>query len=422
MKFIHAADIHLDSPMRGLQVYDGAPVEEMQDVTRFALENLVDLALTEEVSFVVIAGDLYDGDWDDYNTGLYLSKQCSKLREAGIGVIAVSGNHDAASQITRRLRSLDNLKWLSTNKPETIILEDHGVAIHGQGFSKRAVTDNLAISYPKQERGLFNVGILHTCLNGREGHEPYAPCRVEDLLLKDYEYWALGHVHNFEVVQETPWVVFPGCLQGRNARELGPKGCVIVDVEDGRVETLQHRELDEVRWCACSVDATGARSGEEVLDLAQASLEELCGSDPEKRIAVRIVVKGACRAHGELISRRERWVNELRIVADNESGGSAWLEEVRFNTRPEPGPRRPEAGGEDIGGIISYLLKPRDEERIMERVAEELKDLGRKLPAELKAEGGGECTVSPWPCAVLSKMPRRFCGTCSRGAVRHEDH
>ena len=123
MKFLHAADVHLDSPLHGLERYEGAPVEELRGATRRAFDNLVDLAIEEEVSFVLLAGDLYDGDWKDYNTGLYFIQRMDWLREAGIRVFIVAGNHDAASQITRQLRLPDNVTLFSTSKPETVVLE-----------------------------------------------------------------------------------------------------------------------------------------------------------------------------------------------------------------------------------------------------------------------------------------------------------
>lgn len=175
MKFIHAADIHLDSPLVGLQFYEGAPVEEVRGATRRALENLVELAAAEKVDFVLLAGDLYDGDWKDYNTGLFLSHQMSRLREEGIRVFIISGNHDAASQITKHLRMPDNVKTLSVRHPETDRIEKLGLAIHGQGYAVRAVTDDLAGGYPLASPHHFNIGLLHTSLDGREGHESYAP-------------------------------------------------------------------------------------------------------------------------------------------------------------------------------------------------------------------------------------------------------
>src|SRR6188768_3573662 len=122
MKFLHAADIHLDSPLHGLERYEGAPMAQIRASTRRSLEKLVELALREKVAFVLIAGDLYDGDWRDYNTGLFLTAQLGRLREAGIPVYIVSGNHDAASQLTKHLRPPDNVTFLDNRKPQTIHL------------------------------------------------------------------------------------------------------------------------------------------------------------------------------------------------------------------------------------------------------------------------------------------------------------
>ncbi len=180
-KFIHAADIHLDSPLKGLEQYEGAPVEDIRGATRRALEKLVELAIEREVDFVLIAGDLYDGDWKDHNTGLFFVRQMSYLREANIPVIMINGNHDAANRMTKSLRLPHNVEVLSHTRSQTAKtkkLRELGVAVHGRSFAKAAEYDNLARDYPPKQDGLFNIGLLHTSLAGAEGHEPYAPCTI----------------------------------------------------------------------------------------------------------------------------------------------------------------------------------------------------------------------------------------------------
>lgn len=142
--FLHAADVHLDSPLLGLERYEGAPVEYVRGAARRAFQNLVQLALDEEADFLLIAGDLYDGDWRDSNTGLFFASQAARLKEAGIGVYLIRGNHDAASQITCQLRLPENVFDFSTREPETKVDDDLGVAIHGQGFHTQAVLDDLS--------------------------------------------------------------------------------------------------------------------------------------------------------------------------------------------------------------------------------------------------------------------------------------
>ena len=274
-KFLHAADIHLDSPQRGLDRYEGAPAAECRAATRRALENLAELAVAEKVAFVLIVGDLYDGDWNDYQTPLFFTKVMARLRDAGIPVYMIRGNHDAHNRMTRDLRLPDNVKILSSDRAETIVQEDCGAAIHGRSFATRAVLDNLARSYPARVPGLLNVGLLHTCVDGREGHEPYAPCSLSDLRAREYGYWALGHIHAREVLhEEDPWIVFPGNIQGRHVREPGPKGCMLVTVGDSfEVTAMEPRWLDVVRWDTCRVDAAGARDGDEALQRFEHRLE-----------------------------------------------------------------------------------------------------------------------------------------------------
>ena len=209
-KFIVAADVHLDSPLTGLSRYEGAPVDILRGATREALENLVALAIEEKVAFVLFSGDLYDGEWKDYNTGLFLVRQLSRLREAGIKGFILYGNHDAESRITRSLRLPDNVSVFSTKKPETFLLEELGVAIHGRGFARRDEMENLAERYPEARRDFFNIGMLHTALAGAEGHEPYAPCTLGTLQSKGYDVWALGHVHARKVFSEDPLILYPG--------------------------------------------------------------------------------------------------------------------------------------------------------------------------------------------------------------------
>jgi len=171
IKFIHAADVHLDSPLRGLSRYESAPAESIRDACRRAFENLVELAIKEKVAFVLLAGDLYDGDWKDYSTGLFFRSRMVRLQQAGIPVFLIAGNHDAASVISRKLSLPENVRSFSSHKPETMQPEHWPVALHGMGFPNRAVDENLVPRYPAPVPGKFNIGILHTSLAGNAGHE-----------------------------------------------------------------------------------------------------------------------------------------------------------------------------------------------------------------------------------------------------------
>ncbi|UCF90659.1 MAG: DNA repair exonuclease, partial [Desulfobacterales bacterium] len=286
-KFIHAADVHLDSPLHKLDYYEGAPVEEIRHATRRAFDNMVQLALTENVSLVLIAGDLYDGDWKDYNTGLYFISQTSKLRDASIPVCTIAGNHDAASKITKSLRLPENVHLFPTDQPATYRMDSLRIAVHGQSFAAPAVKKDLSVNYPGPLSGYFNIGLLHTCATGREGHAPYAPCTPEGLRSKGYDYWALGHVHQQEVLLQDPPVVFPGNIQGRHIRETGPKGCVLVTVDGAGQPALEFKPMDVIRWVVADVDATRAETGYEVVDRLCERLGQLVEENDGRPLVAR---------------------------------------------------------------------------------------------------------------------------------------
>ena len=231
-RFLHAADIHLDSPLIGLANVEGRVAERIRTAPRAAFEALVERAIEDDVDFLVIAGDLYDGTWRDYKTGLFFAEQMGRLNQARIPVYVLHGNHDAESQITKPLVLPDNVSVFGTRKAETFRIDELNVALHGQSFREKAVIDNLVPDYPAPVDGAFNIGVLHTALGGMGDHANYAPCSVPELVAKGYDYWALGHVHQGQVLNERPHVVFPGNLQGRHVRETGPKGACLVTVDE----------------------------------------------------------------------------------------------------------------------------------------------------------------------------------------------
>ncbi len=235
--------------MRGLEADPDAPVAKIRGATRDAFRNLVDHALSESVNFVVAAGDLYDGDWQDWRTGRFLIDQVRRLTDAGIPFIAISGNHDAASVITKSLRMPSDIAiMLPHAAPDTYRLADLPVSIHGQSFADRAVTENIARNYPSPDPGRFNIGLLHSAVDDSQ-HLPYAPCSVDQLCSHGYQYWALGHVHKRRVLHRDPWIIFSGNPQGRDVNESGAKGGTLVTVVDGRVAGEPEAICcDTVRW------------------------------------------------------------------------------------------------------------------------------------------------------------------------------
>lgn len=381
VKFIHTADIHLDSPLKGLEIHEDAPVEAIRGATRRAFENLISLAIEEDVDFVLIAGDLYDGDWRDYNTGLFFVRQMGKLDAAGIKVFIVSGNHDAASQITRAMPLPDNVTVFSAKKPQSVKLDELGVIIHGQSYSSRAMSENLGLNYPRQEPGFFNIGLLHTSLTGREGHDVYAPCTIDELKSRGYDYWALGHVHQREVVSTDPLIVFSGNIQGRHIKETGAKGVTLVRVEDGRIVEVEAVELDVLRWSICQVDLSACATREAVYEQVRSTMEKELDLAAGKTLALRLQLVGSCPLHAELHVRSSQWTEEFRGIAIGL--GDVWLEKVKFRTKRDISLE--EIVGED--SALSDLLQAIEGfefgEGALTSLVPELANLRTKLPVEL---------------------------------------
>ncbi len=389
MKFLHCADLHIDSPLRGLERYEGAPVDEARAATRRAFENLVSLALAERVAFVLIAGDLYDDDWPDFNTGLFFARQMGRLAEAGIRVFVVKGNHDASSRITRALRLPANVHVFSDRAAGTVVLDECGAAIHGRSFATGAVSEDLAAGYPEPVAGVFNIGLLHTSLTGRPGHANYAPTTLDVLRARGYQYWALGHVHAREIVATDPWVVYPGNAQGRHARETGAKGCQLVEWDGARVD-CRFVALDVLRWSLVSVDIAGLEDSDALLARVAASIQQAIDAGEGRVLAVRLELRGAGALHRFVAGRHEQFAGELRALANERFGGRAWIEKLRLSTRAALDLDALARRDDPLGMLLRSLAALAGDEPARAALGERaLSDLQAKLPAELRGGAPG---------------------------------
>ena len=381
-RFIHAADIHLDSPLSGLSAYEGAPTDMLRTATRRAFTRLMDRALEEQVDFVVIAGDLYDGDWRDYNTGLFLAREISRLHRAHIPTFVLYGNHDAESEITRQLSLPESVHVFSAREPETYKLDELRVALHGQSFRRAATTDNLVVEYPSAVAGYFNIGVLHTALEGDASHARYAPCSLTELYAKEYDYWALGHVHEYCVVEESPRVVFAGNLQGRSVRELGARGAVLVTVEEDQV-TTERLLVDVLRWHHLEVDASECQSLENVVRKAGEALTRLVEQQEGHAAAVRVTVMGTSPAHGELFGREAELRANLCSKANEHGEEKLWVEKVRVRTQSMLSPQALKDRSDAVAELQDMLERAVGDAELLESLSAELSDLLAKVPGSL---------------------------------------
>lgn len=409
IRFIHAADIHLDSPLKGLAKRLNLPAAKILSATREALVNLVTLAINEKVDFVLLAGDIYDGDPEDLSANFHFNQQMGRLNQKNIKVVMITGNHDAKSKISRPLSPPKNLTILSTDNPESCEITKEGdviAIIHGQGFLNQAETRNLATAYPAPIAGKLNIGILHTSLDGRDGHANYAPTSTKELINKGYSYWALGHVHTREVVHEKPYIIFPGNIQGRHIRETGAKGCYLVTFKDNHEAQLEFKPIDVFRWEAITVNLDGIEEESEFEGRLTETIESRKLPFHEIPHGIRIILKGKTSLHSWLICSQNRISENIQGIFDGISAGNLFLEQLKVETSNEGLAHKNEALGEDALSILKQAVdnlkqNPKELEALLKETP--LAKLSKEIPGEWKAKEDTNA-IQPMNAVWLDKI------------------
>ncbi len=365
--FLHCADLHLGSPLLGLSLKDEGIARRFAEASRSAFSDLITRAITERVAFVVISGDVYDGEWKDTAIGLFFARELSRLHRESIPVFIIHGNHDAKNVVTKEITLPDNVTTFPVKRAKTHKLEALRVAIHGRSFLEREETENWSGSYPEKVEGYFNIGLLHTSCDGKPGHASYAPCSSGDLVARGYDYWALGHVHQFEVLHEHPHIVYPGNLQGRSIRECGPKGAVFVDVQDGRVREVRRVITDQARWAEVVVDASRHDGRDALLGAVAKAFAPVAQEAEGRLIAARLHITGATALHRALLADHDGFAVDA-LAAAQQSAEDIWIEKLRIDTNDVAA-----SAGEDMAGVdLDALLAGGDAEALNRRLAEDM--------------------------------------------------
>jgi DNA repair exonuclease SbcCD nuclease subunit len=400
--FIHAADLHIDSPLDSLGAKDPAVAERFARAGRAAVEALVAETIASDAKFLIVAGDIFDGDWRDVSTGLFFARQLGKLHLEGIPTFIAKGNHDAESVMSRALPYPDSVHVFSAARAETRLIEALGVALHGRSFAQRGAADDFVTTYPARREGWLNIGVLHTGLDGARGHYPYAPCTVGDLSRYGYDYWALGHIHAGEIVSRDPWVVYPGNLQGRSPRETGPKGAMRVSVEDGRVVGVDPIALDAARWAHETIDVSGLADASEAPARVGAALERAYRSAEGRPLAARVTLTGVTPAHARLVAHREQWEADARALGFA-IGADCWLERLKIDTSPPT--ERAAAVEPDSLDVDALIGEAAGDSEFAATLAELTRAVSEKLPAALRPEMKVD---DPAALAKLVALTREF--------------
>jgi len=387
LKFVHAADIHLDSPLSGLDNYEGAPVDRIRGAAREALQQVVQLCLDEQADLLIIAGDLFDTACNDFNSALNAANQLRPLAKAGIPVYLILGNHDSHEEMVRRTPWPDNVILFAHQRAETHRHPRLPVALHGLSYPKRAVTENVVPGYPAPLAEFFNIGLLHTNADGNPNHDSYAPCSVSELVAKGYDYWALGHVHDHAILHEKPHVVYSGNTQGRHAREIGPKGCVVVSVNGGEITSLRFHETDAVRWFRQLIVLDADDGGEELVEKTRRVLRELVQSVDSRLAVVRLEYTGRCRLHQQLTrdTDRQQMMTNIRSLA-LDFDEAVWIEKIKFRTQSPIDVDALRQRHDLVGELLQDLAEARNNPERIASLAALLQPLAAKVNAPLEEE------------------------------------
>lgn len=374
IRILHTADIHLDSPLRSLALCDSELRDRVRTASRTALTRIVNIALAEDVAALLIAGDLFDGAERSARTAAFLALQLERLRDRGIRVFYIKGNHDAENPLTGELNLPDNVHVFD-GRGGKVELAD-GVWIHGVSFASRHAPESLLPKLPPPVDGAVNIAMLHTSLAGAEGHDPYAPCTVGDLAAAGFDYWALGHVHRRQVHSEEPWVVMPGTPQGRDIGELGPKSATLVTID----ETIGIEEVPTsvVEFVQVKIDATDTESDDALRDLLRRTLRDTARSLASDSAVIRLELTGRTPRRWQVLRDQDVWTDTTAQYA--RETGALWLDKVVFNLSDsaEPG----HSATDELAEIMKTI---REEPGFAETCRAEIEGILQELPPQRRA-------------------------------------
>lgn len=333
VRFVHAADLHLDAPFAGVDASDPRVRAELVAAPAEAFERIVGLCIAERVDFLVISGDVYD-DPRSFNAQLCFQQQAKRLDEAGIGVFVVEGNHDPEIARPRDLRLPDNVRYFSTREVERVPVERDGAvicALYGRGYARGAETTNFAKGFAREQGDAVAVGVLHTNVGGREGAEDYAPASMDDLRSARMDYWALGHIHKPEVLSASPAIVYAGCPQGRSPKEDGLRGCYLVEIDGGHAQ-VEFQPTCSIVWVRRSIDISGLENVDEVRTAVRDACDAARLEGDGRPAVVRIELTGRTEAHATLV-RGTVLADLLRDLRDEQMSDRPWVWIERLTDR-----------------------------------------------------------------------------------------
>ena len=334
VRFVHAADLHLSAPFKGVDASDERVSTALVASTFEALERIVDLCVFEGVDFLLISGDVRNSRDKSRSAELRFQVAMVRLAAAGIPVFVASGNHDPADGWSAGLALPETVRYFSTAAVEALPFEREGerlCTLYGRGYGRAAETRDLASGFRRSADDAIAIGVLHANVGGRTDFENYAPASMGTLRAARMDYWALGHIHKPEVLSETPAIVYAGSPQGLNPKEDGLHGCYLVELGHSGA-SIDFRPVCSVVWSRVAVDVSECAGIEQVRDVLRATCDRLRGQADGRPAIARIELTGRCEAHEELVAGTAT-AELLADLRDEQMGSSPWVWIDRISDR-----------------------------------------------------------------------------------------
>lgn len=324
MKFLHAADLHLDTPFVGISNFSKELQDQLKESTYTAATRLFQTALNEQVDFVILAGDIFDDTDSSLKAQMFLKNEFEKLQQANIKVYMIYGNHDYYRNNFSVVQFPDNVTIFGKDISTASLTTKDGLKVGLTGFSyyQQHIQEAIVAQYP--ERGAFDyqIGLLHAGV----GDNNYAPFKVPELLQKGYDYWALGHIHKREVLNQKPFVVYPGDIQGRNQNETTPKGFYLVTVEDQTTQ-MQFVQSSVYTWDKAEINATA----DDTVDSLLSKINDLLTN---QNTLLTLTINNAQKLNQDVLKTIER--NELLLqVSQTTTAATLYKIYLKFNDNPQ---------------------------------------------------------------------------------------
>lgn len=374
VRFVHAADLHLDAPFKGIDAEDPRVREELVASTYRALDAIVETCISRNADFLVVAGDAYNHAEKSLRAQFAFRDACARLADAGIRVFVARGNHDPASGWSAGLAMPENVHVFSEREVERVPVVRDGeevCAVYGRSFRTAAETENLARGFARAPADRIAVGVLHANVGGRTDYEPYAPCSLDDLRAAKMDYWALGHIHKPELLSDDPAVAYAGCAQGLDPSETGLRGCRVVTVDEHGV-TSELVPTAAVLWQSEAVDCSQAETVADVHEGLVRALDRVRETADGRPTVVRVELTGRSAAHREL--RRPGVLRDL--VAEVRADAVArepwmWLDRAYDRTRPAIDVEAVRCGADFAGDFVRLADEIADDPALAEALVGE---------------------------------------------------